>query len=677
MLRLTEYFSRTKFKWLNLGLLILIFTISIFVRSRHFGLPMERHHEWLTAHTLVILDNWEQNGLANYYFSPIYSYNNPGDTDDYSICTLHDKRGNAYYVSYGPLAPLLPYLVFKTLQLPITANSLVGFNLFIHFLTSFFLYLLVIEITKKKFGQFSIAAVATFTFYVFSPGTLWFHGNIYFNEILAQLLVAAGLYLFYRIISREEISKRMMIGYSIICFLCVYNDWFGLLFVFFAGIVLLVKSFYNRKYLKPFFFGSAAGIAALMLIVFQYSQIDGYERLKEVSLNKFTERNGGSLMSTVKEKEFSVQNSEAFTRIERYINENFINVINSLAFIIALFIFIIYLDRKALRQRNNYLLIFILLLSVFFHHYLFFNFTSLHDFSVLKTGLFLIVLAGVLMAIIETVIERNIHMRQAYMLLLSGLVFVKSFESVKHLHSNNNPGTIDVSYYNMGNSIRKLAKPDERVFTNIYLCPIINYYAKRNVQYSLNGNEARTFAMMYNLKTIFFKLDKGECSYFTRYFSNGDSIRVNLKGPINENDYKMIKDLFVGKQNASDSTLIKDDVDYGPGMDVSLNDHQDAQLLVAKVSVEFKPVPQKPLPDLVLVQTMLDSDKKAYKWNGTNINDSSRESLPNGWFRLSVEYPIPATISEDDQFSSHLWCIKRGFIMIRNYKIRIYSKKSN
>ena len=64
---------------------------------------MGRYHEWITAHTLLTCQIWEENGGPSAYnFNPVYTYPGEGNGHRDVLGGVAAKNGDVYYVSYPP-----------------------------------------------------------------------------------------------------------------------------------------------------------------------------------------------------------------------------------------------------------------------------------------------------------------------------------------------------------------------------------------------------------------------------------------------------------------------------------------------------------------------------------------------------------------------------------------------
>jgi hypothetical protein len=531
MKRIKTWIVKRRNALMHVLILLVIFSVSISVRYKHFNHSLSRNHEWLTAHSLIIMKIWDKGGISNYHFSPIYTFPGKSNDDDYTICSLHDELGDGYYVSYGPFSSLLPYAIFKTCMIPIGLPAITGFNLLVHFLVSLFLYLLVLRIANKKFGEFSVAALSVFIMYTFSPGTLWYHGNIYFSEILAQLFLSAGMYVFYIVLEQSATKRSALIWYGILCFFGIYNEWLGLFFTFVTGTFFLIKTVKHRQFLKPFLIALCCGIGSIALLVYQYSSIAGFDRLIEVETAKLAERNGGGLVSGYQAAEqFSISSPESYKHIEYFFNTNFLNVINSLAFLIPVFIVLVCYRRTYFFNKKHLLLLALIALTVALHHLVFFNFTASHDFSTLKTGYLLIFLIGLMLIRLEEFSTTKKWLRPLIASLVLVFFTVKSYESFKQYDYANTLNGVYNVYEKAGTDIKNLSHPgNEIVFTNTLVSPDLVVYAECNARFSLNRMDALNMASIKKMTAAYFYVLNERVVSITRYQPNGDSVRTEIQ----------------------------------------------------------------------------------------------------------------------------------------------------
>lgn len=64
----------------TLPILLVAFLLSVAVRLPQLGRPLSKHHEFCTAVTLRVLQVWWDNGIENYHYNPVMTYNNEAVT---------------------------------------------------------------------------------------------------------------------------------------------------------------------------------------------------------------------------------------------------------------------------------------------------------------------------------------------------------------------------------------------------------------------------------------------------------------------------------------------------------------------------------------------------------------------------------------------------------------------
>jgi hypothetical protein len=90
----------------------------------------------------------------------------------------------------------------------------------------------------------------------------------------------------------------------------------------------------------------------------------------------------------------------------------------------------------------------------------------------------------------------------------------------------NNPELSKPIYASLGKEVQKKAGPNQFVYTNLWVNPVSNYYAKRNLRLTFYGHEARAMSRVHNRKAVFFKVNSNNKLQIITYFPNGDSTVV-------------------------------------------------------------------------------------------------------------------------------------------------------
>lgn len=206
--------------------------LSVVIRLDWFGELSSGKHSWLTEHSINALRSWWIDGAWNSFFlnlpippSPIFS-------------SLEERM---VYVSYPPGHLLFPHLLSTLLQVPPSPSLLMAVNLVGHFLTAFFVFLLVDSIARKFAKQKlqKLIALVAASIVLFSAGPSYWLQNVYFADQAVIPFFSAFLFFEYRRLSSPHSSKWAWAVFTV-----------GLLggltdFLFF---ILLFLAFLNRLF---------------------------------------------------------------------------------------------------------------------------------------------------------------------------------------------------------------------------------------------------------------------------------------------------------------------------------------------------------------------------------------------------------------------------------------------
>lgn len=530
---LLQRFPKSFIYGVHLFLLLLLFAVSVYIRLPNYNQPLGRHHEWITAHTLITLKIWEHGGgPEHYHFSPLYNYDGEFNKNIGILGGVSNQKGDYYYVSYPPFAFILPYYFFKLTGSSINTASIQVFGYILHFFTALLFYILLLTITNKKFGKdFYLPAWIGYAFYLFSAGNLWFHSNVYFVDVLIQIFIFAQLILFFKIWKGDfGLHKWHWLIFFVINFLAIYTEWLGLFVAFVFGLLVVVRWIMNRNS-KWIIAGSVLLLSAILslgLTVCQYSSISGFENLYNVSVSKYELRSGYS-GDNGSEYGFSISNSESYENLRKNNDKNYrftlqaLVVIGSISLLVGIY-------RKKWFTINQYFILGIFLSGIILHLLIFFNFNAVHDFSSLKTGtLFILLIVFSCDIIFEFAhkINKKIHF---VVIVITGLfLFIKLVGNYNHYITENSPQNLNMYSYNVGNSIYTYANPDEMVFVDSWILPECMYYAERNYHSKNSIQEATNFMKELNIQKGFFVYTKNTDAPIEMYriTMNGDSLLIN------------------------------------------------------------------------------------------------------------------------------------------------------
>lgn len=486
-----SFLKNQKYHLAGIGILTLAFVISVIVRKENLNAPMGRHHEWITAHSLITADIWDKNGGPSAYgFNPVYTYKGSGNAYRRMLGGVTAEDGNTYYVSYPPFAFIFLHYSSQLLGGPSVKNIRIV-SVFIHFLTALFLYLLIASLSREKDKKrISYEGIAAGIMYLFAHGNLWFHGNLYFSDMLLQPLFIASLYLtvrWYR--QKYKSEKRFLVALFIVFFLATYTEWLGLLTAFFTGITFLITWLIRKekRFLKSFLIVGIASAMALGTTLVQYSSIAGWDELKTVSEKKYAERSGHSTTDTG--AQFNIHEDASFDLIGERLDNNYDKLFYFLIYIsiLTLILFVVYRLRKSSKNplhgiKLSGLVVLLMLLGILTHYLLFFNFNTLHDFSGMKTSSLFIVIGSIFLFLIyQFSAELNKYIKGFILTLVTVLLVIFSIESTRGYLAEYPRDIIDYDRIESAEVMSGIVEPEKAVFTNIRLDPIQDYYVRHAI----------------------------------------------------------------------------------------------------------------------------------------------------------------------------------------------------
>jgi hypothetical protein len=480
-----RFLRNYKYHFLACAAIVLLFAGSLFVRNDHLSIPLAHPREWITAHTLITCEIWSRNGgPAAYHFSPVYTYPGEGNHRRTMLGGVVDAKGDVYYVSYPPFAFIFAYYALEIMGGP-EPGAIRHLILGIHLLCALLIYFIAVSLAAEGCRRnLSVAGLAGAFLYLFSCGNLWFHGNLYFADMLVQPLLLSILLTIVRFVRglyRNE--NRAIIALGILFFLATYTEWMGLFMAAVTGLSFFVYWLFrrNKKWLKAFLVTGFSASLALGLTVLQYSSIAGWDKLKEVSTKKYNERSG-QLGQAETPNAFTIDNGASYEFMIDKIDLHY-KMAENFAGVFAILLLVIVLIPNA-RRRIEYAgtalgMIGLLATAILIHYYLFFNFNALHEFSSLKTGTLFMLAALVCIALIESAVSLN--WRIVLFLLVGYLAVDKGMESVQCYNGEFLLTEVDYPRISTGEAIRNYGRKDAAVFVNIFPNPELVYHADHNV----------------------------------------------------------------------------------------------------------------------------------------------------------------------------------------------------
>ena len=520
-----SFLFRQKIVLINLTLLTLLFVASVFIRKDNFDQPPGRHHEYITGHVLMTCKIWDKNGgPSNYHFSPVYTFQNKGDKYIGVFGGVYEKGGDVYYTSYPPFGFIAPYYVLKLTGLPYTFRSMQIFGYAIHFVTAFLLFLLILQTSSQSiFTNINVPAIFGYGIYLFLPGNLWFHSNVYFADVLMQLLFMAQLLTYFHLWNNlHQVNWRKLVFCGLITFVSVYTEWLGLLCAFCFFIFMLAVWFIKKERIAFYVLCSIAistGLC-LLLIIAQYSSISGFELWYTVMKEKYNLRSGAVTDAARTEFNHTMFHRESYELFKLHFIENYNPLLPLIRVSVLCWVILCVFTRSSGFTKQQWFILLITALPVLLHHILFFNFNVEHDFSSLKITAVVILFASML----AYNFIKHIH----FWIISTGLVLVFSWMvkvSVDDYKKLNSPVPADMMATHLSAAIKEYAQPDDMIFTNAYISPPAMALAERN--YSSFRDIKSAILRMQSAEPvsgIFVYMDKDSVKSVYRIHNTGDSL---------------------------------------------------------------------------------------------------------------------------------------------------------
>jgi hypothetical protein len=444
-----------------LVVLLLFFLLSVAVRLPNLSRPLSKHHELNAALVLINSEEWDRKSPSFYHFIPVHSYHFPGD----KIFNGGENLANGVVVNVTvpPLWYILPYGFFHLFNVAPSALLLQIFNILLHLVCVLLMFNLVKELLKGDKDAVKKALI-TCVIYLFAPSPLWFHGNGYVHEVAVLPFIFSACLIYLRIIKNVSPPLYNYLLLSVLIIAGIMCDWL----MCFVAAAMFIASFYtwgNRKgktqrtlvLLIP---GSV--ILALLLVTMQASSLMGFENYARALSEKFIMR---SITGDVQ--------SGGILKKAGIISFYILGYGLILPFLIYAG-FLVKPFRQQL-QENFRLKLFVIIGSTvcILHHMVFWGFSNIHDYSVVKSGLLISLLSSIALFTLS---------KARGMIFLVVLIVINT--SIYYLV--NRPGKFAVngqpySYFqSLGKKIKAIALPGEYVFVDIpEMSLLLTYYSKR------------------------------------------------------------------------------------------------------------------------------------------------------------------------------------------------------
>ena len=459
--------------WHTLLVLLGIFVLSVVVRIPNLNRPLSKHHEFVTAISLRVLQVWDAEGGSTFGYSPVMNYSGIANKhiNNHASPTggMMDADGNYYYVSHPPFGYMLPYFVLKAVGTSPTVLSLEVFHLLVNLFTGLFVYAIVCLLCNRRVrGSLNSTALIAFVLYLFSSAVLWFQSNTYMSDMLVHFFFVIGIYLMLKMRGTTTKTKGIQLFFALNLLAMVYTSWIG---VFFGAVTVFygVFKWKGKNGMRVATLSTGAVLGGLLLTYLQYSSINGSDAFLSHLMQRLHVRGSNA----------SVENgSFVLTKVIEITTILFNYVVNYLPLLALLVIGLILTGKKRiqakLKEPKWSVFLWFGLVPIILLHLALLNYSG-HDFTVLYASCFFAVVGAFL-------IQRNMSRFRMHIIGAASLVSIGLYFYV------NRPGEISMrgdryaESMELGEKIKQEAQDDEVIFLiTKMLDPMVVVYAERNI----------------------------------------------------------------------------------------------------------------------------------------------------------------------------------------------------
>ncbi len=484
--------------------LVLIFIASVIIRIPNFNRPLSKHHEFNAAMVLIGIDHWTENGgPSSTFYCPVLNYNNEGDRNlDLQTSLLTDKKGNLIYASFGAGWFLYPYYFFKLFGLTPSVATLTIFNVVLSLICMLLVFFIARKVFSEQDSTQPIKSLVTVFIFVLNPCTLWYNGNGYVHEVMVLPFFLMQVNLFIDFLKDgTKLSKSRLLFYFIVTVLGVFSDWLCIVWLMVTFIYAMRKVAAERKWLSYLMVAFAAGLFSVLLVVLHYGYYLGVSDYITALAERYQSR--GFLNINIQSAVYML------LKVGKHYLTSYSSVLLlfAIAGIVSLFRYVKRKESASPLPVFSKQIIFLALATAFLHHILFIEFSSVHEYSVFKSSLFLSLASCALLF--------------AYRIPIRIILVVFFTASLFQYYYINRIGEISFNgdRYDYtavtGKIINQNAKADEVVFVDdSQMRPQISYYAKRTILNASTLKEAKLVLRQQpgKQKGVWFEIENGKVS---------------------------------------------------------------------------------------------------------------------------------------------------------------------
>lgn len=481
----------------ELLILLVAFVVSVFARIPNLDRPLSKHHEFNSAVVLNNAISWQEAGGASVYnYVPVMTY--PGIENrllEQSVNT--DTMCNQLYLSLGPGFFVLPYLIFNGFHISATPLGLQTINLLIHLLLVLAIYRLGILLTRqfdlqRRFGLYCCIA------FLFMPGPLWYLGNGYVHTAVALPFAVVAFTLFLQqVFFHKKLTVPFIAGFCSMGILSIYMDWFA----FFLLATIAAFGFYMfiktkaMWWFKVALLSSITAVVGVALVFLQFASLLGWPKVWHYWRERFASR--------------------SFDMEQESLTSHFVSFGANLATcagIAVIFSGVALFTWLKKRKEPAYAmqwqpLVLLWGVACIFYNGLFFNWSFIHEFSMLPISVLLAILTAFF-------VIKNVPEKYA-VAIMAGFTAI----SLAQYYTINKPGNISRvgTPYNtqllVGKTIGTNIPKDYKIFSNLVNDPVVEYYAHRSIYAVPSQTEAQQLCNIFHInKAVWVQCDSMKIS---------------------------------------------------------------------------------------------------------------------------------------------------------------------
>ena len=265
--------------------LLLAFGTSMALRWPLMDRPLSGHHEYCTAFSLIILENWHTDGLCAHGGTPALTFNAAADLHaPWMGYEAAFANGRYHYLSHPPLGLYLPYWAFELAGLGPSPPGLQCFNLLLHAL----LVLAVWRLVGTVAGARPALHAALLT--IFLPAPLWFLSNAYMSDIMVVVPWAWHVVAAQALFASTQQHRTRLWPFTLSLLVTVYTGWLGVLAA--AVDLLLVFRTEAVRAQRARIIGAIAFavVLPLALTALSYASVVGWQGLQDYLIGRLLHR---------------------------------------------------------------------------------------------------------------------------------------------------------------------------------------------------------------------------------------------------------------------------------------------------------------------------------------------------------------------------------------------------